>query len=73
MHPYAVQRYEAPRRVETHQLERRTPAERGAYRGGHERIEEHGRSGRPEDAGTDTNGVSLHLPATAGTCRNSVQ
>ena len=43
VHPYAVQRYEAPRRVETHELRERTPAERGAYRGGRERIEEHGR------------------------------
>ncbi len=52
VHPYAgVQRYEAPRRVETHQLEQRTPAERGAYRSGGARVEEHGRGGRPEERG----------------------
>ncbi len=41
VHPYAVQRYEAPRRVEQHELRERTPNERGAYRSGRERVEEH--------------------------------
>jgi hypothetical protein len=41
VHPYAVQRYEAPRRVEQHELHERTPTERGAYGSGRERIEEH--------------------------------
>ena len=46
VHPYAgVPHYEAPRRVEQHELHERTPAERGAYRGGRERVEEHGRDG----------------------------
>ena len=41
VHPYTVQRYEAPRRVETHQLVERSPAEREAARTGREVREEH--------------------------------
>jgi len=42
-HPYTgVQRYEAPRRVETHQLHERSPREREAVRGGRG-VEEHRR------------------------------
>ncbi len=40
-HPYSVQRYEAPRRVEQHQLHERSPREREAVRNGR-RVEEHG-------------------------------
>jgi hypothetical protein len=43
VHSYAVQRCEAPRRVEQHELRERTERERGAYRSGQERFEEHGR------------------------------
>jgi hypothetical protein len=43
-HPYAgVQRYAPARRVETHQLQERTPREREAGRTGRERVEEHKR------------------------------
>jgi len=41
VHPYQVQRYEAARRVEGHELHERTEHEREAARSGHERIEEH--------------------------------
>jgi hypothetical protein len=41
VHPYAVQRYEAPRRVEEHELRERTGRERDAWRSGRERFEEH--------------------------------
>jgi len=41
VHPYTVQRYEAPRRVETHQLVGRSEAEREAVRSGREMHEEH--------------------------------
>jgi hypothetical protein len=43
VHPYTVQRYEAPRRVETHQLVERSEREREAFRTGHAVREEHGR------------------------------
>jgi hypothetical protein len=41
VHPYTVQRYEAPRRVETHQLVERSEHEREAFRTGHPVREEH--------------------------------
>jgi hypothetical protein len=40
-HPYQVQRYDAPRRMEQHELHERSPREREAERGGHAREEEH--------------------------------
>jgi hypothetical protein len=44
VHPgYSMPRYEAARRVETHQLIARSPKEREAARLGHERVEEHRR------------------------------
>jgi hypothetical protein len=44
VHPYTAQRYEAPRRVETHVLVARSEREREAFRTGHAVREEH--SGR---------------------------
>jgi len=41
VHPYKVERYEAARRTEGHELHERTEREREAARNGHERIEEH--------------------------------
>lgn len=41
VHPYTVQRYEAARRAEHHELQERSPREREAARSGHERVEEH--------------------------------
>jgi hypothetical protein len=46
VHPYSVQRYEASRRVESHELHGRSDREKQAARTGHERVEEHGRGGR---------------------------
>jgi len=40
-HPYTVQRYQAPQRVETHQLIQRNEHEREAFRSGHPVPEEH--------------------------------
>jgi hypothetical protein len=48
VHPYPVQRYEPPRRVETHELRERTPREREAARSSHERVEEHREEHRDE-------------------------
>ncbi len=42
-HPYQVQRYEAPRRVESHPLHERSEHEREGDRRGRERVEEHRR------------------------------
>jgi hypothetical protein len=41
VHPYTLPRYEAARRVESHQLIERSAKEREAARTGHERVEEH--------------------------------
>ncbi len=41
VHPYTVQRYEAPRRAEQHELRERSEHEREAARSGRERVEEH--------------------------------
>jgi Protein of unknown function (DUF3300) len=41
VHPYAMQRYEAPRPAERHELHERSERERGDWRGGRERGEEH--------------------------------
>jgi hypothetical protein len=41
VHPYTVQRYQAPARMETHQLERRSEAERQYPRTGRTHVEEH--------------------------------
>jgi hypothetical protein len=46
VHPYSVPRYQPARRVEGHALHEPSPREREAYRGGHERVEEHGRDRR---------------------------
>ena len=46
VHPYSVPRYEPARRVEGHELHEQSPREREAYRGGRERVEEHGRERR---------------------------
>jgi hypothetical protein len=43
VHPYSVPRYAPAGRVEGHPLHEPTPRERDAYRGGHERVEEHDR------------------------------
>jgi hypothetical protein len=43
VHPYTVPRYAAAGRVEGHELHERSQRERDAYRGGHERVEEHDR------------------------------
>lgn len=43
VHPYPVQRYEAPRPAERHQLQQRTQGEREAARQGRPRVEEHDR------------------------------
>jgi hypothetical protein len=42
-HPYTVQRYDAPRRVESHELHERSQHEREGDRGGRQRVEEHRR------------------------------
>ena len=47
VHPYTVQRYAPDRRFEGHELHEQSPRERESYRGGRERVEEHG--GRPEE------------------------
>jgi hypothetical protein len=41
VHPYTVPRYQPARQVEGHALHEPSPKEREAYRGGHERVEEH--------------------------------
>lgn len=46
VHPYTPQRYQAPQRVETHQLVERSPREREAARSGREVREEHRGGGR---------------------------
>jgi hypothetical protein len=43
VHPYAAQRYEPARRVESHELHERSERERDAARSGRERVEEHRR------------------------------
>ena len=43
VHPYTVPRYQAPQRVEPHELHERSPREREAERGGRARQEEHRR------------------------------
>jgi len=43
VHPYTVPRYTPERRSEGHELHERSEREREGYRGGRERVEEHGR------------------------------
>jgi hypothetical protein len=43
VHPYEVRRYEPARRMESHELHRRSERKRDADRSGHERAEEHRR------------------------------
>lgn len=52
VHPYQVQRYQAPRREEIHELHGRTERERQSWSNGRGRVEEHGR-GREERPGPD--------------------
>jgi Protein of unknown function (DUF3300) len=48
VHPYTVERYNAPRPEERHDLRERSEREREAARFGRERVEEHGRGHEPE-------------------------